>query len=79
MFAFFLRQASEQYNTCSQFLAQALRQVMSRPHALQGLLGKLCLLPLKDVVDLLKQVLHVKKLNGIEFSGLQGKRGYVYT
>jgi len=61
MFALFLRQASEQYNTCSQFLAHALRQVMSRPQVLQGLLGKLCLLPLKDVVDLLKQVLHVKE------------------
>jgi len=59
MFALFLRQASEQYSTCSQFLAQALRQVMSRPHALQRLLGKLCLLPLKDVVDLLKKALQV--------------------
>jgi hypothetical protein len=37
---FFLRQASEQYNTLSQFLAQDLRQVMARPHAAQGLLGK---------------------------------------
>jgi hypothetical protein len=42
----FLRQASEQYSTCSQFLAQALRHVMSRPQVLQGLLGRLCLLPL---------------------------------
>ena len=37
---FFLRQASEQYNTLSQFLAQDLRQVMTRPHAAQDLLGK---------------------------------------
>jgi len=37
---FFLRQASEQYNTLSQFLAQDLRHVMTRPHAAQGLLGK---------------------------------------
>lgn len=42
----YLRQASEQYSTCAQFLAHALRHVMSRPHVLQGLLGKLCLLPL---------------------------------
>jgi len=27
---FWARQASEQYSTCSQFLAQALRQVMGR-------------------------------------------------
>ena len=37
---------SEQYKTCSQFFAQALRQVISRPQVLQGLLGRLCLLPL---------------------------------
>ena len=42
------RQASEQYSTCSQFLAQALRQVISRAHTLHGLLGKLRLLPLND-------------------------------
>ena len=45
LIAFFWRQALEQYSTCSQFLAQALRQVISRPHALQGLLGRLCLFP----------------------------------
>ena len=45
---FFLsRQASEQYSTESQFLAQALRQVMLRPHTAQSLLGSDCLLPLK--------------------------------
>jgi hypothetical protein len=45
---FFLpRQASEQYSTESQFLAQALRQVMLRPHKAQSLLGSDCLLPLK--------------------------------
>jgi hypothetical protein len=26
-----------------------LRQVMSRPHTVQGLVGRLCLLPLKEV------------------------------
>jgi hypothetical protein len=46
-----LRQASEQYKTWSQFLAHALRHVMSRPQVLQGLLGKLCLLPLKLVLE----------------------------
>lgn len=43
------RQASEQYRTASQFLAQALRQVMVRPHTVQSLLGRDCLLPLKSV------------------------------
>ena len=43
------RQAFEQYWTCSQFLAQALRQVISRAHTLHGLLGKWLLLPLKVV------------------------------
>jgi len=37
---FFLRHASEQYKTLSQFLAQDLRHVMARPQAAQGLLGK---------------------------------------
>jgi hypothetical protein len=41
------RQASEQYFTCSQFLAQLLRQVMVRPHTVHSLLGKEALLPLK--------------------------------
>jgi hypothetical protein len=45
---FLARQASEQYNTDSQFLAQALRHVMVRPHIAQGLLGRDCLLPLKS-------------------------------
>ena len=44
---FWLRQASEQYFTASQFLAQLLRQLMSRPQAVQGLLGSEALLPLK--------------------------------
>ncbi len=43
------RHLSEQYFTSSQFLAQDFRQVMSRPHTVQGLLGRLCLLPLKVV------------------------------
>lgn len=37
---------SEQYLTSSQLLAQALRQVISRPHTTQVLLGRLDLLPL---------------------------------
>lgn len=45
---FLARQASEQYRTDSQFLAQALRQVMVRPHSAQSLLGSDCLLPLKS-------------------------------
>lgn len=45
---FLARQASEQYNTESQFLAQALRQVMVRPHTAHNLLGSDCLLPLKS-------------------------------
>lgn len=45
---FFLRQASEQYKTCAQFLAQDLRQVISRAQTLQSLEGKFCLLPLND-------------------------------
>jgi len=43
-----LRQASEQYFTSSQFLAQFFRQVISLPQATQGLLGKYDLLPLYD-------------------------------
>jgi hypothetical protein len=42
------RQASEQYSTSAQFLAQALRQVMVRPQTAQSLEGKACLLPLKS-------------------------------
>ena len=41
------RQASEQYFTSAQFLAQLLRQTMSRPQTWQGLLGSPALLPLK--------------------------------
>ena len=41
------RQASEQYFTSAQFLAQLLRQTMSRPQTKQGLLGSAALLPLK--------------------------------
>ena len=44
---FLARQASEQYFTASQFLAQLFRQVISRPHATQSLLGKAALFPLK--------------------------------
>jgi hypothetical protein len=40
--------ASEQYFTASQFLAHDLRQVISRPQAWHGLLGKLCLFPLNE-------------------------------
>lgn len=41
------RQASLQYFTSSQVRSQRLRQVMGRPQATQGLLGRCCLLPLK--------------------------------
>jgi hypothetical protein len=41
------RQASEQYLTSSQFLAQALRQHMGRPQRAQALVGSAALLPWK--------------------------------
>jgi len=41
------RQASEQYLTSAQFLAQLRRQLMARPQTAQGLLGKAALLPRK--------------------------------
>ena len=47
LLVFLARQASEQYNTESQFLAHALRHVIVRPHTAQSLLGSDCLLPLK--------------------------------
>jgi len=37
-----------QYFTSAQFFAQARRQVMGRPQATQGLLGRACLLPRKE-------------------------------
>ena len=46
---FLARQASEQYFTSAQFLAQLLRQVISRPQVTQILLGNAALLPLKPV------------------------------
>ena len=49
LLVFLARQASEQYNTESQFLAHALRHVMVRPHTAQSLLGSDCLLPLKSL------------------------------
>ena len=45
--AFFFLQASEQYLTDSQFLAQDFLQVISLLHATQSLLGKELLFPLK--------------------------------
>jgi len=39
------RQASLQYFTSAQLLAQCLRQLMARPQAAQGLLGSAALLP----------------------------------
>ena len=45
---FCARHLSEQYFTCSQFFAHALRQVMGLPHTAQGLLGKKPLLPRND-------------------------------
>ena len=47
---FFARQASEQYLTSSQVLAQRLRQVISRPQTRHGLRGSDDLLPLKPKV-----------------------------
>lgn len=44
------RHLSEQYFTSSQFLAHALRQVISRLHTTQILLGKFDLLPLNVVL-----------------------------
>ena len=46
---FLARHASEQYLTSSQFLAQLLRQVISRPQTAQVLLGSDALLPLKPL------------------------------
>ena len=46
---FLARQASEQYLTSSQFFAQLLRQVISRPQTMQVLLGSDALLPLKPL------------------------------
>jgi len=46
--ALFLRQASEQYFTSSQFLAQARRHVMGRPQTAHNLLGSDSLLPLNS-------------------------------
>ena len=43
----FARQASEQYLTSAQFLAQLFRHVISRPQVTQILLGSADLLPLK--------------------------------
>jgi len=53
-----LRQASEKYFTSCQFLAHDLRQVISRPHTWQGLLGKDCLFPLNEVGVVLIWGLH---------------------
>ena len=46
---FLARQASEQYLTSAQFLAQLLRQVISRPQVTQILLGSDDLLPLNPL------------------------------
>jgi len=46
----FLRQASEQNFTSSQFFAHFLRQVIGRPQEVQGFEGREHLLPLKEVV-----------------------------
>jgi hypothetical protein len=42
-----LRHACEQYFTCSQFFAHARRQLIGRPQASHGLVGRCALLPLK--------------------------------
>ena len=46
---FWARHASEQYLMSPQFLAQLLRQVISRPQTMQILLGSAALLPLKPL------------------------------
>ena len=51
---FFARQASEQYLTSAQVLAQRLRQVISRPQKTQILLGSDALLPLNPVEAMLR-------------------------
>jgi len=66
--AFLARQASEQYNTDSQFLAHALRHVMVRPHTAQGLLGRDCLLPLKSFF--MDAVIRTDRLGVMARSGL---------
>jgi hypothetical protein len=43
------RHGSEQYLTFSQFFAQDFRQVITRPHAAQRLLGRYDLLPLNSI------------------------------
>jgi hypothetical protein len=43
---------SEQYLMSCQFLDQTLRHVIVKPHSLQNLLGKLLLLPLKEILTL---------------------------
>jgi hypothetical protein len=48
------RQASEQNLTSAQFFAQLLRQVISRPQAMQILLGSAALLPLKLLKPMLQ-------------------------
>jgi hypothetical protein len=48
---FFERQASEQYFTSAQFLAQLFRQVISRPQVWQILLGSVDLLPLNPTAQ----------------------------
>jgi hypothetical protein len=53
-----LRQASEQYFTSSQFFAQLLRQLISLPQTVHGLLGKYDLLPLNDCGALVKTCLN---------------------
>jgi hypothetical protein len=52
LLGFFFLQASEQYFTSSQFLAQDFLQVISFLQTTQILLGRKDLLPLKDGLDL---------------------------
>ena len=64
---FLARHASEQYLTSSQFLAQLLRQVISRPQTTQVLLGSDALLPLKPMVEstLAKGVVVVVRVSAV--------------
>lgn len=59
-------QACEQYFTSAQFLAQLLRQVISRPQATQGLLGKADLLPLNPFSGtLIQRVVVVVRIGAV--------------
>lgn len=69
----FLRQASEQTFTSSQFFAHFFRQVIGRPQTAQGLEGSDCLLPLNERVARLMP--HCSAMAAGLGSGESGRRG----